>query len=372
MKILKILIIGNSFYPENSPKAFRTTELAKEFSRQGHDVTVIVPKINEIHSQFEKEYHLKIKDLGKRNSNELDSSKGDSLTKLVKRAINRSKDLFFHYPDVLWMSLVKKALKNENGYDLLITIAYPHPIHWGAAWIRSKNHKIAKTWIADCGDPFMGSTTDTFKRLFYFKYIEKYWSEKCDFITVPFEGAVDAYYKEFHDKIMVIPQGFNFDEVNIDENAYIPNAVLTFAYAGGFIPGARDPKYLIEYLLSKKIPFKFIVYTQTKHMIEPFLERANGQIEIKDYIPRVELIKVLSKMDFILNLNNGVSTQLPSKLIDYYLTGRPVLSLDSHDLNTKIIDEFLESNYKGSYQYNNPDQYRIENICNKFLELSKA
>ncbi len=365
----KILIVGNSFYPENSPRAFRTTELAKEFSRQGHEVTVIVPKNIKIHSQFEKEYRLTIKDLGTRNYNELDSSKGNKITKLVKRAINRSKDLFFHYPDILWMFLVKKALKNENGYDLLITIAYPHPIHWGAAWVRTKNNRIAKTWIADCGDPFMGSTTDTFKRLFYFKNIEKYWNKKCDFITVPFEGAIAAYYKEFHDKIKVIPQGFDFNEVKVDKKKYTPNAIPTFGYAGGFIPGARDPKPFVDYLLEKKKPFKFIVYTQSLNMIQPLLEKANSQIEVRDYIPRTELIKKLSKMDFILNLNNGVSTQLPSKLIDYYLTWRPVLSLDSHDLDTKIMDEFLESNYQGRYQYNNPDQYRIENICKAFLNL---
>jgi len=36
----KILIVSNAFYPEISPRSFRTTELAKELSRQGHKDTL--------------------------------------------------------------------------------------------------------------------------------------------------------------------------------------------------------------------------------------------------------------------------------------------------------------------------------------------
>ena len=37
----KILIVTRLFHPEITPRAFRAYELAKEFSRQGHDVTVL-------------------------------------------------------------------------------------------------------------------------------------------------------------------------------------------------------------------------------------------------------------------------------------------------------------------------------------------
>ena len=50
----RILIVSRSFYPDNSPRAFRTTELSKEFARQGHHVTVITPRVKE-HREFEQE-----------------------------------------------------------------------------------------------------------------------------------------------------------------------------------------------------------------------------------------------------------------------------------------------------------------------------
>ncbi|MEZ4841526.1 MAG: hypothetical protein R2821_08460 [Flavobacteriaceae bacterium] len=261
---------------------------------------------------------------------------------------------------------MKKALKKEKGYDLLITIAAPHSIHWGAAfsWIKTQT---ANRWIADCGDPFMGVTTDTFKPPFYFKYLEKYWCRKCDYIAVPFEGAKAGYYKEFHNKIKIIPQGFDFSEIKIERD-FKKNGIPTFAYAGGFIPGVRDPKPFVEYLLSLQCDFKFIIFTRSAEILEPVIQKARGKIVIKNFIPRPELLNELSKMDFLINFTNGNTTQLPSKLIDYYITGRPILSLDSYDFNKTIAQEFIKGNYRGQLKIINPEQYRIENVAKKFLE----
>ena len=367
----KILIVSRSFYPQNSPRSFRTTELAKEFARKGHDVTVLTPKDNKIHIPFEEVHKITIKNLGKLKYKDIDFRSGWKITLLLKRAIRRALNLFFDYPNIELFFLVKKALKNEKNYDLLISIAAPHAVHWGVAWAWNKKKNIAMTWIADCGDPFMGVSTDTFRKLFYFRYIEKYWCKKANYISVPFKGAIEGYYKEFHKKIKVIPQGFNFDEIEVPPDTYKPNQVITFAYAGGLIPGARDPKKFIEHLLTTGIDFRFILYTKSIALLSPFLEKTKNKIEIRDYISREKLIIMLSKMDFIVNFNNGVSTQLPSKLIDYYLTKRPVLSLDSYNFDKDIVTQFLNREYSNKFVYNNPEQYKIESVVQKFLSLTK-
>jgi hypothetical protein len=366
----KILIVSAVFHPQNSPRANRTTELVKEFAREGHDVTLISPKNNKIHTVLEKKYAFTFKDLGKNNFNEIDLNSKNKFILFFKRFLRRGFNLFLDYPNIGWMYLVKKILKNENGYDLLISIATPHPIHWGTALVHSKRNKIAKVWVADCGDPFMGITTDTFRKPFYFKYLEKYWSRKADYISVPFAGAKDGYYKEFHSKIKVIPQGFNFNEIKIDQKEFVPNLVPTFAYAGGFISGARDPYPLIDFLLNLGIDFKFIIYTNSVLFVKDLVYKSKGKVEVKSYIPRLELIEVLSKMDFILNINNGVSTQLPSKLIDYLIAKRPILSIDSYSFEKSIVRQFLSGDYSNMYIFNNPEQYKIENVCKAFLKLS--
>lgn len=367
---MKILIVSRAFYPNNSPRSFRTTELAKELSRQGHEVDVITHRKNEHHSGFEEKYNIRIQDLGKTKWSIFDINKGNKILKLIKRAINRLLLQLFEFPDIQLTFMVKNILRNKKNYDLLISIAVPHTIHWGVALARKKRHKIAGVWVADCGDPYMGNDLDTFKKPFYFKYVEKWWCKKADYIAIPFKGAIDAYYKEFHGKIKVISQGFNFEDSSLYITKYSKNEIPTFAYSGAFIRGVRDPREFINYLLSLKINFKFIIYTNKKELVQDLVEKSNGKIEVRSYIPREELIGVLSKMDFILNINNGNSTQLPSKLIDYSLTGRPILSIDSFNFNKDIVNQFLESNYSNQLIVDNIDEYRIENVCSKFLSIS--
>lgn len=365
--IKKILIVSRSFYPMNSPRSFRTTELVKEFARQGHEVTLLTVKNDKFHISFEEEYGVSIKDLGPLQFPEIALSESTGIIRLLKRAVRRGLLQLFEYPDIELMYRVQKALKNESGYDLLISIAVPHPIHWGVAMARSETHRIARVWAADCGDPYMGAALDTFDKMFYFKFIEKYFCREADYITIPIEEAKEGYFSEFHHKIRVIPQGFKFDE--IDQSPNPEHSIPTFAYAGGLIPGGRDPRSFLEYLTSLDQKYKFILYTKNKDLIKPYLNSGNGKIEIRDYIPRKKLLNILSGMDFLVNFENDTSLQQPSKLIDYYLTRRPVLSVGSSDIDKKVINEFLNGNYSNKYQYGDMDKYRIENVCNRFLTL---
>jgi len=365
----KILIVSSSLYPQNSPRSFRTTELVKEFARQGHEVTLLTLKDDHEHAPFEKKHGVTIKDIGPLSFPRIQLNGATGIGSLFKRVVRRGMLQFFEYPDIELLFRVQKALKRESGYDLLISIAVPHPIHWGVAWAWRTKNPIAKTWVADCGDPYMGETLDSFRKMFYFKYAEKHFCRKADVITVPIESAKDGYYPEFRDKIVVIPQGFSFDEVAIDQASYTKHEVPTFAYAGGFIPGGRDPRPFIDYIVNTKDDFKLILYTRNGDLVEPWLEKAGGRIEIRDYIPRPKLLKTLSTMDFLVNFENRSPLMMPSKLIDYYLAGRPVLNISSNGLDTDKISRFLKGDYSEKLIYNGVDQYRIENVCGRFLDL---
>lgn len=368
----KILIISRSFYPINSPRSFRATELVKEFARQGHVVTLITPKNDEFHIPFEKEYGVTIKDLGPLRFPNIELKKGGRAQNLISTILRRGLKHFLEYPDVELVYRVKKALKKEVGYDLLISIAVPHPIHWGVAGAWRKENPIAKVWAADCGDPYMGFDIDRIPKPFYFKYVEKMFCRKADYITVPVEEAREAYYAEFRNKIEVIPQGFRFEDDIIEHNyrkLYQADGIPRFAYAGNLLGGGRNPHELLEFLVTQHRDFKFIIYTRKASPVLPYMDKADGRIEVREYIPRKELLNKLSDMDFLVNLENDTSSQAPSKLIDYYLTGRPVLSVSSSGLDTDIVSQFLEGNYSKQYQFKDMDRYRIENVCDQFLEL---
>jgi len=319
----KILIIGNSFYPNIDARSLRTTELVKEFSKQGHKVTVLVPRNEKLHNLFEKEFGIKIIDLGKSKWKALDMKSAKGISAIFKRIINRGLNYFFDYPYIEWMFKVKKVLKVQQGYDLLITIAFPHPIHWGPAWAWREKKEIAKTWVADCGDPFMGAENDSFKKPFYFKYLEKNWGKKVDYIAIPVEEARRVYYPDFQDKIRMIPQGFSFPELTKVKKS---NKIPTFLYSGNISSYPHYYKPFFELLNNEQQDFKFIVFTKEKPIYERYLKNVLDKVEINDYVKREKLIVQMQEADFLIHFPYTNQSQKSLKLIDYSYSQTPILS----------------------------------------------
>ena len=361
----KILLVSSAFYPEISPRSLRATELAREFYRQGHKVTVISKFRKHDYSGFLKEFPITFKMWGKSMFPGVPEFKHKPFS-FLSRGISRLLLLLFEYPGIEEMFQVRNMLKHESGYDLMVSFAVPYPVHWGVAWSRSEKHPIAGTWIADCGDPYMGDVLDSFRKPFYFGYLEKWFCRKADFISVPIQGAIMGYYSEFHIKIRIIPQGFDF-ELNIKKNEP-GNDLPTFAYAGGFLPGARDPGQLMHFLMNLTSPFRFLVYTNKPDLLKVYKAELNGKLIISDYIPRSELMKVLSKMDFLINFDNNTKLNSPSKLIDYAIANRPVLNINQN-FNGENLSAFLKRDYSKRMHLPDPEQYHIKNISRLFLDL---
>jgi hypothetical protein len=358
---------SSAFFPENSPRSFRATELACEFTRQGHFVKVITLNRGEATRKFCSANSIELQYLSQRKLKPVPSPPG--FLNLFFRALNRLLLLLFEYPDIELVFKYKSALRRESGYDLLISFSVPYPVHWGSAWARKSNHRIADIWVADCGDPYVGDQCDSFRKLFYFDNVEKATFRKADYISIPIETARSAYFEEFHKKIVIIPQGMNFTELTVSRPEYVPNKVVTFGYAGSFIPGKRDPRRFLEYLLSLKLDYRFYIFTMMGSLISELAERSGGRIVIFAYVPREELIRRMAVMDFLVNFENSTPTQAPSKLIDYYVTGRPVLSVSSFDINTDAVNRFLERNYQSQLLMTDYDIYKIENVAASFLTL---
>lgn len=363
---MKILIIAHVIYPFQSPRSFRATELAKEFALAGNDVTIYGNNGDFNYKDFETTHSLKVKGYKKLFFVKKNSSKEEKynlfekiLIKLFRRRLQ--------YPNVEYLFSIKDSLKNEKEFDLLISIGAPHSIHWGVAWALRENPDLTRIWVADCGDPFMGNKFEN--PPFYFKYLEKWFCKKVDHITVPIEQAKYAYYEEFRNKITIIPQGFCFDNVMLYEGP-LDNEIPTFAFAGNLYKDRRDPALFLEFLVSLQTNFKFILYTSSLQLIAPFKNRLGIKLETKPYIPRHELLFELSKMNFLVNIENIDKEQSPSKLIDYALTKRPILSVGSNQINKLVIQEFLNGNYSNAKKIN-LEPYDIKNVTKQFLDLIK-
>lgn len=363
---MRFLIVTCAFYPANSPRANRATELAKELSRQGHSVSVLTTRSCE-QEALASTYGISFTDLGEPGWPGIPAE-----SSLLLRATRAFLLKFFGYPAIGWTLRVFRRLPAETNYDCAISVAAPHAVHWGVALAATFGKKPAVTWIADCGDPFMGQENSSFftSPAFYFRWVEKFFCRRVDWITIPTEGAKKGYYQEFQEKLAVIPQGFKFEEYDylreIEPNSSIPR----FAYAGHIIPGKRDPRQLIHYLLGDDRKFEFHIFTKQVDLIEAS-RCGDPRIVVHEFLPREKVLPILANMHFLINLENVGTRQSPSKLIDYWLCGRPVLSLHSSDLDTHRFDQFLTGNYLSALVIDKPEQYRIESIVSRFVQLTE-
>ena len=370
MRKKKILIVSRSFYPEKSPRSLRTTELVKEFARQGHHITLLTIKKTDLHAQFEDEYGVTIKDLGTPWFPEINLEGSSGVGRLFKRALRRILLLLFEYPDIELMYYVQKALKKESGYDLLISIATPYPVHWGVAMARSEEHAIADVWVADCGDPYYGLENDTFHKLFYFAWVEKWFCRRADYITIPLESAINSYFDEFHDKIKIIPQGLSFPDRK-KVSTTVQNGIISFAYFGNIQSYLHYAIPFLEKLNTVGQPFRFIVYTRNKELFKEHLDpQTLSKCVLRDYVDRDVLLNKLGLVDFLVYFPYRKGSQKSLKLIDYAFLEKPILEYKGDELSNKVLEEFLEYNFVNRKKVDDYRKYEIENICTQFIKLT--
>jgi len=111
-----------------------------------------------------------------------------------------------------------------------------------------------------------------------------------------------------------------------------------------------------------------MVFTNKPDLLSTYKDELKEKLIISDYIPRSKLLKILTKMDFLINFDNNTTLNSPSKLIDYAIVNRPVLNID-RNFNGKELLEFLDGDYRNRMHLPNPEQYHIKNVTQLFLNL---
>ena len=369
----KILFITHWFHPHQVPRAFRSFELYQEMISRGFIVDVIISKekkmiLGNTLSQEDVEAN---KSIGKDNHKFIKRIKSNIIYSFFRKIL-----MFFlgEFQFVTRRKYLEKTLNDIDlhEYDSVLVISLPlYPAYFAAKIFSKKNiqEKWTGNFILDMGDPFYGNQL---KRASYFRNIQKKIFSFFDFITIPIEEA-KTYYEDYTDKqkVKIIPQAFNLERISL--LSYEKNHIPTFAYAGTFYEDIRNPSNLFKYLIKSNRKFKFVIYT---NMSTPTFNKIYNDnkknlddgFEFKSAIPRDELIPLLSRMDFLINLENLSGTQSPSKLIDYGLTMRPILSLNPSDTEYFDLELFMDGKYENKIDINMND-YDINTVTDKFLEL---
>lgn len=376
MREKQILITSYKYSPEITPRAFRTLELTKEFSRRGYHVDLFIPDTEQKNDKNEEnvtkyciQHNISFNDVKQNKS----TSERKKIYRKIRSIIGNllkyltGDRVALRYTRYLRHYLLQNSINKK--YDAIISIGLPFYIHLATAIFIKKTNQECVT-IADYGDPFYYNPE--FPKVFYLKYVEKWTLKYFKYITIPTLKSIQ-YYTCFKERnfIKVIPQGFNFSNVVI--NKYNKNDCPTFCYAGIFYRNIRNPEYLFEYLDSIDTDFKFVIYTRLhdhfcQEIVDKYKDKLGHKLVLKNFIPREQLIKEMSNMDFLINLENYNSGQVPSKLIDYALSGRPILSLAENKFDKEVFEKFLNGNYDEQTNININD-FDIRKVVDQFENL---
>ena len=371
---MKIHIIGGFFYPYLGPRSNRITELTKEFIRLGHLVNVTI--ITETKGFDDVAY---AKEIG---INKWQNLRLYHKPAVGEKVVEEEKINFPLLPTLhKWANYlmcgnefphslkIKNALDIDDDTDMLIAISYPFQCIQGSSYYLKK-HKPSKecVLIAESSDPHFCN-----RRAPWFKYIDKDAYSRFDYLTVPTPVAIPAYDGLISkDRIRVIPQGFNLDNVRLYNGER--TAPVKFAYSGSFFKGVRNPEFLFSYLNGLDVDYEFHWYMlyEEAQWIEMLERYPNLNTKTRRYtsLDRDTLIYELSKMDFLINIENSSATQRPSKVIDYAITGRPILSFNKDNFEAQKLMDYLNGNYHDAMDVDLA-QYDIKNVANQFLELYK-
>lgn len=356
----KVLIISHWYYPRNNPRSFRARALADELRAQNIECDVYIGEKNQLVSGSDLDnYYCQETDTSRTGRDSLYKGKG----RITRAAMH------FFIGEKFIITNIRRAMMtlDKSYYDAVISIGNPFYVHLIAGAMKKK--KIAKTVIADCGDPFYMGKPQHFLTV---KCIQRWTFNRIDYLAIPIEGAVE-YYKDYvpFNRINVIPQGFSTDGITLKE--YKENGIVRFAYAGAFYEDIRNPEKLLRYLSGLDVKFQFHIFTTDigsvyQKVLLKYKAKMGDKLQLRPYMKREDCIKELSGFDFLMNIENTTSRQAPSKLIDYAIAKRPVISIKPDNVDIDQINRFLSRNYRDAAEIN-IEEYRIENVAKQFIEL---
>ena len=376
---MRIAILTAVFHPELHPRAFRAYELAKEYAKQGHEVEVfLLTRIKGFdYKQLGENLHIKItilplyiRELGAQNV----FQQTNPILRWVHWGYRWLLEYFLAGNLFAYSTRIAEHLKQTmKEKDMVIALSTPFMDLLGLAkYVHQLPNNTEKktTYIADSGDPFYYSQQT--KRALYFKWVEKWVYRHFDYLSIPTSDAIPAYAPLIPiEKIKIIPQAFNMRDVNL---APAPTGnIPTFAYAGVFYQDIRNPEFLFQHLCTLEEDFRFHVYLRHRDphitsILNKYQQQLGEKLVIHYSVERTELLYRLSECHFLINISNTTTTQLPSKLIDYGITKRPVYSFDKHGFDPLVFDAFMHGDYTRAMEID-IRPYDIEVVTKQFIDL---
>ena len=383
---MRVLVVSYAYAPDILPRAFRWATIAERWVAQGHQVDVVCgPDLNKpvearrngvivyrVGSRFVGRVRrylnsraMTFPNAGRGASTGYKNGLRAPLVRFFRWLHDRSWRLIY-WPDLAgpWLFVARRhvrALAREHNYDAIITVSPLFTSH--LVGLSCRRNLRGSIWLADYGDPFSYSETGrpANNRLLYGAlnhWVENRVLQFADVVSVTTNETRELYARLFPTtKVPVVVVPPLIPKLTYQDGATKPPRVaasedkIVLTYTGHFYPGVREPGpllALIEAFLDVDARYRGRLQV---HIIGPLdrveasfraFRRWPGVIKLLGQLPPELARKEIDVADGLINIGNMTSYQLPSKVVEYAASGKPILNLclSEKDSSARFFDSY--------------------------------
>ena len=363
----RLLLLSFSYAPMLHARAFRWTALAKHFAASGWEVDVLTswqPGAEET-----AEGRLRVHRTGwrwaERLRNTLQRGRGQSASApAMAKAPGAGSGLVHALRDALWKPFywpdsscfwywparrAAKRLMRERAHDVVVSVT---PTFTGVLVGEALHRAFPNArWVLDVGDPFSLQVLAPFNNVHLYgalnRRVERRVFAAADAISVTTAKTAARYAEAFPEsagKVRVIPPLFSVPD---ETSAPVGGDAKRFVYVGTLYKALREPGFLLEAFdaLRKRLPearlelhFYGDVH-QFAGLLESWRARLDGALRVHGSVPRAAVAAAIEGAAVLVNIGNRSEDQLPSKVVEYVASGKPILNIcaGAGDLSAEFL-----------------------------------
>lgn len=333
---MKILFLTDEFYPIFGANSLVVNTLCEQFVQDGHEA-VVMPSCYDKSLPEEETYRdIKIirkipadtKQNLKTNFNKerfIDSAK--VLFNLIKTKLN--KKVRVRVNSRIFARKFLREWIDENGINAVISINCSIELSFPLLYLRKRKQLNCK-WIFYMIDPFESHeyyrSISAVKKL---REIQHEIMEKCDGIVATdliYKDTAEWESKEILKKITVLgfPKIVEPHYVSCDDDIEMDKSKINIVCTGSKNEKERNSDYTMQ--ICKSLADRNIIF----HFVGIGWTTEDKVIDHVCYYRKRSYQAVLNlqqNADFLLNIGNKSSNQLPSKILEYISTGKPIINI---------------------------------------------
>jgi glycosyltransferase involved in cell wall biosynthesis len=357
-----IVIVSFSYWPVANARAFRWTALAEDWTRRGLDVHVVcglhparpdeeavngvqvhrvgVPAIERVRARLAARRARSFVPGGT-----APPARGAGAREWVFRALsfaNRHVWRNVYWPDTtcLWYAPARRkaaALVGARRADALISVSPTYTAVAVGYRVRRRSRARLR-WLVDLGDPFSFLEEAPPNNLRLYRRLNRRFERACfaaaDAVSVTNPATRSRYASLFPEsarKLVVIPPLVSLPE--LPPPAADAGARTRLVFLGTLYRTIRRPDFLLALFaaLAARQPGPELHFfgdvRECESSFAPYAALAGGALHLHGVVSRERALQAMADASVLVNLGNQTAYQLPSKVVEYALTGKPILNI---------------------------------------------